>query len=138
MKKEDMWILLFFIKRTSIFDKCSMLQQTQSQPKHTSYTNFHFNEFATNALHDNKGSKKLASSLRKKMWLLLIFMIFAPYPPPSAVFYYYPSANLANFLPLHTWEMLTSLMVKGHLISKANCEAEDSSKKWSNEFVFTI
>ena len=28
-------------------------------------------------------------------------------------------------------------MNKGHLISKANCQAEDSSKKRTNEFVFT-
>ena len=28
-------------------------------------------------------------------------------------------------------------MIKGHLISKANCQAEDSSKKRKNEFVFT-
>ena len=27
--------------------------------------------------------------------------------------------------------------VKGQLISKANCQAEDSSKKRTNEFVFT-
>ena len=27
---------------------------------------------------------------------------------------------------------------KGQLISKANCQAEDSSKKRTNEFVFTI
>ena len=26
---------------------------------------------------------------------------------------------------------------KGHLISKANCQAEDSSKRGTNEFVFT-
>ena len=29
------------------------------------------------------------------------------------------------------------LYVKGQLISKANCQAEDSSKKRTNEFVFT-
>ena len=28
-------------------------------------------------------------------------------------------------------------IVKGQLISKANCQAEDSSKKRTNEFVFT-
>ena len=27
--------------------------------------------------------------------------------------------------------------IKGQLISKANCQAEDSSKKQTNEFVFT-
>ena len=27
--------------------------------------------------------------------------------------------------------------IKGQLISKANCQAEDSSKKRTNEFVFT-
>ena len=36
---------------SSIFDKHSMLQQTQSQPNHTSYRNFHFNEFVGYALH---------------------------------------------------------------------------------------
>ena len=35
---------------------------------------------------------------------------------------------LMQFSPLNT---------KGHLISKANCQAEDSSKKRTNEFVFT-
>ena len=35
--------------------------------------------------------------------------------------------------------MLTEnyLKIKGQLISKANCEAKDSSKKRMNEFVFT-
>ena len=28
-------------------------------------------------------------------------------------------------------------VTKGQLISKANCQAEDSSKKGTNEFVFT-
>ena len=35
-----------------------------------------------------------------------------------------------NYIP-------TELDVKGQLISKANCQAEDSSKKRTNEFVFT-
>ena len=30
-----------------------------------------------------------------------------------------------------------SLIVKGQLISKADCQAEDSPKKRTNEFVFT-
>ena len=30
-----------------------------------------------------------------------------------------------------------SKLTKGQLISKANCQAEDSSKKQTNEFVFT-
>ena len=37
--------------------QCSMLQQMQSQPNHTSYRNIHFNEFVPNALRDNIGSK---------------------------------------------------------------------------------
>ena len=37
----------------NIFDKCSILQQTQSQQNHTSYRNFHFNEFVANALRGN-------------------------------------------------------------------------------------
>ena len=32
---------------------------------------------------------------------------------------------------------LTLLIVKGQLISKTNCQPEDSSKKRTNEFVFT-
>ena len=32
---------------------------------------------------------------------------------------------------------LVSNLYKGQLISKANCQAEDSSKKRMNEFVFT-
>ena len=43
---------------SSIFDKCSMLEQTQSQPNHTSKTKVYFNEFVANALRDNIGSKK--------------------------------------------------------------------------------
>ena len=31
----------------------------------------------------------------------------------------------------------SSLLLKGQLISKANCQVEDSSKKRTNEFVFT-
>ena len=31
----------------------------------------------------------------------------------------------------------TTEFVKGQLISKANCQAKDSSKKRTNEFVFT-
>ena len=50
-----------------MFDKCSMLQETQSRPNHTSNKNFHFNEFVANALHDNIRSTKTASNLRKKM-----------------------------------------------------------------------
>ena len=58
---------------SSIFDKCSiLLLQMQSRPKHTSYRNFHFNELVANALHDNIGSKKPASNLRKKMRRFLI------------------------------------------------------------------
>ena len=57
----NLWII------SSIFDKCSMLQQTQSQPNHTSYRNFHFNEFVANALHDNIGSKNISLKPQKKM-----------------------------------------------------------------------
>ena len=32
---------------------------------------------------------------------------------------------------------LSFLFIKGQLISKANCQAKDSSKKRTNEFVFT-
>ena len=31
----------------------------------------------------------------------------------------------------------SALIAKGHLISKTNCQAEDSPKKRTNEFVFT-
>ena len=31
----------------------------------------------------------------------------------------------------------TPFLIKGHLISKKNCQAEDSPKKRTNEFVFT-
>ena len=34
-------------------------------------------------------------------------------------------------------EALIIASIKGQLISKANCQAEDSSKKRTNEFVFT-
>ena len=33
--------------------------------------------------------------------------------------------------------LIKTLECKGQLISKANCQAEDSSKKRTNEFVFT-
>ena len=33
---------------------------------------------------------------------------------------------------------MVGIITKGQLISKANCQAEDSSKKRTNEFVFTI
>ena len=36
----------------------------------------------------------------------------------------------------HAW-LQDLQLIKGHLISKANCQAEDSSKKRTNEFVFT-
>ena len=39
-----------------IFDKCSILQQTQSPLHHKSYWNFHFNEFVANDFRDNIGS----------------------------------------------------------------------------------
>ena len=43
---------------SSIFDKCLMLQQTQSWPNYTYYRNFHFNEFFAIALRDNIGPQK--------------------------------------------------------------------------------
>jgi hypothetical protein len=43
-----------------------MLEQTQSQPNHTSYRNFHFNEFVANVLRDNIGSKKNQPLTSKK------------------------------------------------------------------------
>ena len=33
--------------------------------------------------------------------------------------------------------VLGAIFITGQLISKANCQAEDSSKKRTNEFVFT-
>ena len=51
---------------SSIFDKGSMLQHTQSQLNDTSDAKVYFNEFVANALHDNIGSKK-AYKLRKKL-----------------------------------------------------------------------
>ena len=56
----------------TIFNKCSMLQQTQSRPNRTSYGNFHFNEFVANALHDNKGLKNHPLTSGKKGGLLLV------------------------------------------------------------------
>ena len=41
--------------------------------------------------------------------------------------------NLKLFWPFTVWINCS----KGQLISKANCQAEDSSKKRTNEFVFT-
>ena len=48
--------------------------------------------------------------------------------------------NIYNFghTDLHTFDtMLSQIMAKGQLISKTNCQAEDFSKKRTNEFVFT-
>ena len=36
-------------------DKCSMLEQTQSQPNHTSKTKVYLNEFVANVLRDKIG-----------------------------------------------------------------------------------
>ena len=41
----------------NLIDIWQMLQQMQWRPNHTSYRNFHFNEFVVNALRDNIGSK---------------------------------------------------------------------------------
>jgi hypothetical protein len=61
---------------SSIFDKCSVLEQTQSRPNHTSKTKVYFNEFVANVLRDNIGLKKSASSLKKKQGRY--FIITAP------------------------------------------------------------
>ena len=66
---DNLWII------SSIFDRCSMLQQTQSRPNHTSYRNFHFNIFVANALSDNIGFKKSASNFRKKLGRFLVLNI---------------------------------------------------------------
>ena len=47
---------------SSIFDKCSMLEQLQSRPNHTSKTNVYFNKFVANILCNNIGSKKKKSA----------------------------------------------------------------------------
>ena len=51
---------------SSIFDKCSMLLQAQSQPNHTSCINFYFNEFVANVFRDNMGSKIIQPPTSKK------------------------------------------------------------------------
>ena len=59
---------------SSIFDNCSMLEQTIWPSNHASHTNVYFNEFVANALGDIIGStKKSASILRKKMRLFFSF-----------------------------------------------------------------
>ena len=52
---------------SSIFDKYSMLQQTQSWPNHTSYINLYVNEFVANVLRDNIGPKKISLHPQKKI-----------------------------------------------------------------------
>ena len=52
------WIYVSLVKNiyiSSIFDKCSILQQTQSWLNHASYRNVYFYEFVANALGDNIG-----------------------------------------------------------------------------------
>jgi hypothetical protein len=63
------------INISSIFDKCSMLEQTQSWPNQTSKAKVYFNEFITNVLRENIGSKKIASFLRKKEVVFLFLNI---------------------------------------------------------------
>ena len=60
---------------SSIFDNCSILQQTQSRPNHTSYRNFLINEFVANALRDNIGSKNQPLTSEKKWGCFLILDI---------------------------------------------------------------
>ena len=43
-----------------------MLEQTQSQPNHTSKTKVYLNELVANALRDNIGSKKISIHPQKK------------------------------------------------------------------------
>jgi hypothetical protein len=54
------------------------LQQAQSLLNHTSYRNFHFNEFVANALRDNIGLKKqpLTSGKNNEAVLSLKYKIF--------------------------------------------------------------
>ena len=61
------------ISISSIFYECSMLQQMQSRRNHTSYKNFHFNEFVANAFCDNIRYKKSASNLIKELRLFFCF-----------------------------------------------------------------
>ena len=42
-----------------IFDKCSMLQQTQSRQNHSFYRNLHCKEFVANVFFENIGIKKI-------------------------------------------------------------------------------
>ena len=62
--KEMISIRYFIFK--SIFDKCSMLEQTQSRPNHTSKTKVYVNEFVANVLRDNIGSKTISLQPQKK------------------------------------------------------------------------
>ena len=74
-------------------------------------------------------------------WILVIEKIFA------ALFesVYLGALHLCWFLAVVYWlmnhliylKLRKSKLTKGQLISKANCQAEDSSKKRTKEFVFT-
>jgi hypothetical protein len=68
---------------SSIFDKCSVLEQTQSRPNHTSKTKVYFNEFVANVLRDNIGLKKSASSLKKNKAVISLS------PPPARREFWY-------------------------------------------------
>ena len=72
-------------------------------------------------------------SFQKRLFLLSIYgtnafvriSIFAR--PTYWALFIYPGIFFCNFLPPEE--------IKGQLISKANCKAENYSKKWSNEFI---
>ena len=62
----------------------------------------------------------------------------------NGIFYVFWSFENFDFFPItyqKNWRYNTNirqiLNSKGQLILKANCQAKDSSKKWTNEFVFT-
>ena len=60
---------------SSIFDKCSMLEQTQSRPNHTTKTKVYFNEFVANVLRDNIGSTKISLQPQKEVRSFLVLNI---------------------------------------------------------------
>ena len=46
-------------------------------------------------------------------------------------------ANATSTKLLTSFQYFLIHLIKGQLIWKANCQAMNSSKKWTNEFVFT-
>ena len=64
---------------SSIFDKCSIMHQTQSQLNQTSYRNFYFSEFVANALYENMiRQKKQPLSSETSLKMRLPFRIRMP------------------------------------------------------------